>query len=227
MTKTLKILYRQAPATTIICLLIIVTYLITALQSHSFVDNLQNSSLAEHMVLSMPAMESSPLGPLRSIGTLFLHQGADHLIVNTVMLFLIGREIERSLGHAIFTGTFFTGGLGSSALVSYLQPYVPTVGASGAIFSLMVLLIGVAALKRMDLRAPIIYVLINVAFSFISPGVSWAGHMGGFGIGVVLLLAIRRSLRFLKRVLYFMLIALIIVMLWLVYSQPGLIHSFL
>ncbi|MDO4911021.1 MAG: rhomboid family intramembrane serine protease [Corynebacterium sp.] len=215
----LKRIYRQAPVTTVLCLVIIASYLITVVQSRSFAHNLSDSSLADDLVLYFPAMEDSPLGALRSVGTLFLHQGSSHLIVNTVMLFLIGREIERSLGHSLMAASFFTGGLGSSALVSYLQPFVPTVGASGAIFTLMVLLIGVNALKGRDLRAPIIYVLVNVGYSFTNPGVSWAGHMGGFAVGLILLAAIRKSIRLFKKILYIMLILLICTIGWMVYSQ--------
>ena len=62
----------------------------------------------------------------------------------------------------------------------------PTVGASGALFALMGLLIGVYRSRGLDLRAPIVLVVANVIYSFVAENVSVWGHLGGLLTGLLL-----------------------------------------
>ncbi|WP_368502612.1 rhomboid family intramembrane serine protease [Corynebacterium sp.] len=72
------------------------------------------------------------------------------------------------------------------------------VGASGALFALMALLLGVYRSRGLSLRAPIFFVLANVAYTFLASHVSLWGHLGGLCTGLILLpflFARRKSVR--------------------------------
>ncbi|MHA2787594.1 rhomboid family intramembrane serine protease [Corynebacterium sp. S7] len=92
---------RQAPATTVIALICVGVFLVTAVQSRSLGDLVWGSQLGIHMVLWGPFVSSEPLGALRAITSMFLHLDIGHLTLNMLFLLLIGREIERYLGTAL------------------------------------------------------------------------------------------------------------------------------
>lgn len=196
MTEWLRRWYRDVPATTTFTALAVLVWLVTAVQSRSLMANLSGSSLADAWILWGPAVLSSPLGPLRTIGAVFLHVDLSHLAINAFLLMLIGREVERYTGTALYAAAFFAGGIGASAAVLWMAPTTPTAGASGAIYALMVLLVGVALRRRADLRAPLILIAINLVYTFMSSSVSLWGHLGGLVFGLLMLgFVIHRSPR--------------------------------
>ena len=79
---------------------------------------------------------------------LFLHAGLGHLLINMLMLWMFGRELERSWGARRFLNYFFLCGVGAgliTVLVKYIPAFwghipsdVPTIGASGAIFGVLI-----------------------------------------------------------------------------------------
>lgn len=186
--RVLRRLFRQAPATFTLCAANVVVYLLTAVQSLSFLHNLDESSLAQHWVLYLPDMVDSIVGPLRAVGATFLHDGPVHLLFNIVMIYLLGREVEKKIGHALFSTVYFAGGVSGSALSVWLDPQHAVVGASGSAYALMAVFAGLAAKRRgsTDLRGAITLILVNLGFSVLSPGVSLAGHAGGLTAGIVM-----------------------------------------
>lgn len=73
----------------------------------------------------------------------FLHANLAHLGLNMLGLYMFGRDVESVLGGArfalLYSASLLTGGLTQLAVVSFLQvaePY-PTVGASGAVFGVL------------------------------------------------------------------------------------------
>src|SRR5258708_1545891 len=71
---------------------------------------------------------------------LFLHGSIFHWLFNMFILWMFGRELEVRWGTAYFLRYFFVCGIGAAACVLLLSPHsnVPTIGASGAIFGLLV-----------------------------------------------------------------------------------------
>lgn len=71
---------------------------------------------------------------------MFLHGGFWHLAINMFVLWMFGTELERTWGTAQFMKYYFLTGVGAGVLSLLLTPgsTVPTVGASGAIFGLLV-----------------------------------------------------------------------------------------
>lgn len=115
----------------------------------------------------------------------FLHAGIIHLGMNMLLLWFLSQELEPALGRARFVLLYVVALLGGSLGVLVVSPMSPTVGASGAVFGLM------GALIVLQLRAKQSpwqsgiggLVLINLAFTFMVPGISIGGHVGGLLAG--------------------------------------------
>ncbi len=71
---------------------------------------------------------------------LFLHGGLFHWLFNMLIFWMFGAELERRWGTAEFLKYFFITGLGAAACVLAIAPHstTPTIGASGAVFGLIV-----------------------------------------------------------------------------------------
>lgn len=120
----------------------------------------------------------------------FLHLGLLHLLVNVVLLWMLGRQLEQLHGTARFTGLYLASLLAGSFGVMLRDPLVLTVGASGAVYGLM----GAAAVYQLRHRGRAALwgsglgglLLINVVFTFGRPGISIGGHLGGLAGGALI-----------------------------------------
>ncbi|MDH3297402.1 MAG: rhomboid family intramembrane serine protease, partial [Gemmatimonadota bacterium] len=74
--------------------------------------------------------------PWTPVTYMFLHGGTMHLLFNMIVLFFFGPQLEQRLGGRHFLGLYFVSGL-VAALFSALTPLSPVVGASGAIYGVM------------------------------------------------------------------------------------------
>lgn len=171
---------REAPVTLSIIVACLTVFAVTAATSGSLYG-VEGSALGREMILWGPAEQ-----PWRLVTSGFLHLDVGHVAINMIMLLLIGREIEKFAGPALFAGIYLAGLLGSAAAVLWMNPLTPTAGASGALYTLFGVLIGVTARRGGDLRAPVVLVAANVAYSFLVPGISVWGHLGGLAVGLVL-----------------------------------------
>ena len=70
---------------------------------------------------------------------MFLHGGIWHLFINMLVLWMFGSEIERYWGRKEFLGFYFITGVGSGILTALfsLESTIPVVGASGAIYGVL------------------------------------------------------------------------------------------
>jgi len=111
----------------------------------------------------------------------FLHYGFFHLGLNMFVLYRIGPQIEQLLGQvqylALYFAAMFAGALGALLL----SPNSATAGASGAIFGLL----GAAAAYQISNKVNIwqsglgMLIAINLGITFLVPGISIGGHVGG------------------------------------------------
>jgi membrane associated rhomboid family serine protease len=126
----------------------------------------------------------------RLVTAAFLHYGPFHLAMNMLVLWFIGPALEEYLGHGRYALLYLVSGLAGSAGALLFSAGSPTVGASGAIWGLM----GAALI----LEARRIYVfggqalglvVLNLAITFLIPGISIGGHIGGLIGGALSVLA--------------------------------------
>lgn len=133
----------------------------------------------------------------RLITATFLHGGLLHLGMNMLVLWFIGPALEDYFGHARYLLLYVVSGLAGSAGALVWSPSVPTVGASGAIWGLM------GAALILEWRRIYVFggqalglVVINLALTFLIPGISRGGHIGGLiggAAAALVFLALRRS----------------------------------
>lgn len=184
MVELLRKYFAGAPVTFLLSAAILAVYLVTAVQSGSLERNWVDSTLAQDWILFAPEMHD-PVAMLRAVGSMFIHLGATHMALNLFMLGLLGPELERAIGSRQFAAGYFIAGLGGSLAVMFMDTLAPTAGASGALYGLMAFLVALAARRKMDLRAPLVLVAVNVVFSLVSGNVSLWGHLGGLIAGAI------------------------------------------
>lgn len=130
---------RDTPATALIAIVCTIAWLITAVQARTLGATFYDSALAADWGLWGPEY---PLAPQTALSSEFMHLDAGHLAVNMIMLLLIGREVERALGTGVYLAAYLVSCLGASAMILQFDFNTPTVGASGALFALMAMLVG-------------------------------------------------------------------------------------
>ncbi len=140
--------------------------------------------------------------PLTLLTSLFIHGNLLHLLGNMLYLWIFGNNIEDFLGFFRFIIFYLLSGLGASLVHIILHPgsMVPLIGASGAIAGVLgayFLLFPGARVVTLVLwwivPVPAFFVLgiwfvgqvMNIG---IGGGVAWFAHVGGFLIGMALIL---------------------------------------
>jgi len=122
----------------------------------------------------------------------FLHAGLFHLGMNMLLLWWFGAPLEQGLGRARFVALYAVSLLAGAAGALLLSAQTPTVGASGAVFGLF----GAAfVLERQAgiTRGPAFTIIVlNLLLTFVVPGISIGGHLGGLAGGAVAMLALTR-----------------------------------
>jgi len=122
----------------------------------------------------------------RLVTPIFLHGGLLHFGFNSFMLLQLGPMVESRYGTERFWLIYLLSGVAGSA-ASQLPRYVITVGASGAIFGLIGLLLvynwrfgGVFGdVKTLLIR----FAIYMVILSFVFPNIDHLNHLGGFVCG--------------------------------------------
>ena len=117
----------------------------------------------------------------------FLHSGVMHIGFNMYLLWQLGLQMERVVGPIRFGVIYLTSLLGGSFGAVLLDPHLPAVGASGAVFGLIgytVFLYRSRGIGLFDTGLGFL-IVINVLLSF-RGGVSLGGHGGGLLTGFLL-----------------------------------------
>jgi len=117
----------------------------------------------------------------------FLHASLFHIGFNMVFIWMIGRSLEPAVGVARFVVVYLASLVCGSLGVMLIEPGSVVVGASGAAFGLLGALIVEARSRGIDLWATGLpqLALLNFAITFLFPGISIGGHLGGFVGGLL------------------------------------------
>ena len=124
----------------------------------------------------------------------FIHLGPIHLAFNMFVLYQYGSLVERMYGPIEYAVIYLLCAAGGSVLTILVDPLQSAAGASGAIFGIVGLLFVVSrrhhAVLGREARGMIAgiggFVVYLLVFTFIVPGISWTGHIGGLLVGAVL-----------------------------------------
>jgi membrane associated rhomboid family serine protease len=133
----------------------------------------------------------------RLISASFLHYGPLHLGMNMLVLWFIGPALEDYFGHWRYLLVYLVSGLAGSAGALIWSPDVLTVGASGAIWGLMGAALVLEARKIWVFGGQAMgLVVFNLLITFLIPGISIGGHIGGLiggGLCALAFSSFRRS----------------------------------
>lgn len=131
----------------------------------------------------------------RLLTSVFMHFGINHIMNNMLILFILGDNLERALGHIKYLLFYLLCGVGANVvsmlvnLGSYRE--VVSAGASGAIFGvigglLYAVLINRGQLEDLSTRQLVFVIACSLYFGFTSTGVDNAAHIAGLLTGIVL-----------------------------------------
>lgn len=158
----------------------------------------------EHGVLVSSALDSSGnvIGVAegewwRLVTAAFLHYGPLHLGLNMIVLWFIGPALEEYLGHGRYALLYLVSGLAGSAGALVWSGGAPTVGASGAIWGIMGAALVLEARKIYVFGGQAMgLVVFNLVITFLIPGISIGGHIGGLiggGLAALAFSSFRRT----------------------------------
>lgn len=139
----------------------------------------------------------------RLVTSMFLHGGLLHIGFNMLVLWQAGRLVERMFGSARFLALYMIAGVCGSLASVLWNPYVNSVGASGAIFGIIGGLFafirrpdsGVPGTVVKDLRGSLSgFLIFNLVAGLVYPHTDNAAHIGGLVGGYLAGFVLARSL---------------------------------
>jgi len=129
---------------------------------------------------------------------MFLHGGLFHILFNMFVLWMFGCDIERAWGTKEFLKYYFITGVGAGFFTFFLSfnSHIPTIGASGAIFGILVAFAmmfpdrPVYLYFLFPIKAKYLVVFFAVieffaSFRHTSDGIGHFAHLGGMVIGYI------------------------------------------
>jgi membrane associated rhomboid family serine protease len=129
---------------------------------------------------------------------MFLHGGILHLLFNMFVLYMFGTTLESAWGSSRFIKFYFICGIGAGLLNAVVTPGspVPTVGASGAIYGLLmafgilfpeqfIYIWGVFPVKAKFFVIGIGIIEFLTALSTTRSGIAHIAHLGGMLFGLI------------------------------------------
>ena len=131
----------------------------------------------------------------RLITSTFMHFGINHIMNNMLILFILGDNLERAVGHIKYLFFYLICGVGANvvSMIINMSGYrnVVSAGASGAIFGVIGGLLYAVAVNRGQLedlstRQLVVVILCSLYFGFTSTGVDNAAHIAGLIIGIIM-----------------------------------------
>lgn len=117
----------------------------------------------------------------------FLHSGILHVGFNMYLLYLMGQILEPALGRVPFTVAYFFSLLAGAFGVLLLDPAQLTVGASGAVFGLMGVLVVFQRSRGQSIFDSGLggLLILNLVLTFAVSNISIGGHLGGLIGGLI------------------------------------------
>jgi rhomboid protease GluP len=137
----------------------------------------------------LPAVQAGEY--YRLITPIFMQIGLSHFIFNVFSIFMFVSVLEHLIGRGRFIIIYLVSGIAGYVTTFLFSTNYLSLGASGAIFGVLGAFLYLSRKKSVMLdeasRKTIIPILIlNLIFTFIDPGISITGHIGGFVVGYAL-----------------------------------------
>jgi len=165
-------------------------YIIIAVCVLVYLLQMSLPSITNGLELSRSSLLS---GPWTLVTYMFLHASLWHILFNMLMLFFIGRLLERQIGSVRFLGLYLVSGILAGLVQVLLFPAFPVVGASGAIMGLL----GALTILLPNLRIYLYFIpmklwqltILLVVFDLLFLGkgdmVAHGAHLVGLAVGLL------------------------------------------
>ncbi|MDE2980539.1 MAG: rhomboid family intramembrane serine protease [Gemmatimonadota bacterium] len=138
-----------------------------------------------------------PFQPWTVVTYMFLHGGFGHILFNMLMLFFFGPRLEERLGSRTFIWFYLACGVGG-ALLSFMTPFSAIVGASGAIYGVVIgfarywprediYIWGILPIQARMLAIFMVALSLFAGFTGAQDGIAHFAHLGGLLAGWVFL----------------------------------------
>lgn len=120
----------------------------------------------------------------RLLSASFIHIGYQHLILNLIFIYFLGKIVENNFGHWRFMFIFLISGIAGN-LFSFAFDTGLSAGSSTVIFGLFGAYFSLyfAYPNNMEIRQQsssfVILILFNLLFDIFMPSISLVGHLGG------------------------------------------------
>lgn len=130
----------------------------------------------------------------RILTALFLHADIHHIVNNMLLLFFMGKIVEKQVGHARFLIIYLLSGIGGNLFSGcwelILGSYFSSIGASGAVFGVNGALLILVFLKNgpvenISRRGILLMTALSVYNGFTVENINNAAHIGGLMIGLL------------------------------------------
>jgi membrane associated rhomboid family serine protease len=131
---------------------------------------------------------------------MFLHGGVLHIFFNMLFLWMMGSELERYWGSREFVKYYMVTGVGAGVINAFVQPHstVPIIGASGAIFGIIIafgmafpdrelLLYFFIRIKAKHFAVLIGFLELISLLALPNAGIARFAHLGGLVVGYLYL----------------------------------------
>lgn len=153
-----------------------------------FVAQLAFPQITRELMLVPAAVLSRPW---TALSYMFLHGGLWHLVFNMIALYFFGPRVEARLGAKKFLWLYFISGVTAAALSFVFTPRAAIVGASGAVFGVLLAFamywprerIYIWAVLPIEARWLVIILAVTSLWFGLSGqagGVAHFAHLGGF-----------------------------------------------
>jgi membrane associated rhomboid family serine protease len=169
--------------TTVLTALMVLVFLAQVAQGQEILGRVDLSTVAGDLALVGPLVQDGEWW--RLVTSAFVHSGLVHIGFNAYLLWYLGGALERYAGTARMVAIFVISVLWGSAGALLLEPEAATVGASGGVFGLMAAIFLLERTRGVALFGSSIGALIalNLFLTFLIPGISVGGHLGGLAGG--------------------------------------------
>ncbi|MGG7078044.1 rhomboid family intramembrane serine protease [Clostridium sardiniense] len=187
--------FRESPVTSILILINVIVFIITAIVSKSIVD-INTRVLIEFGAKVNYLINQGEVW--RLITCAFLHGGIMHISFNMYSLFIVGTVVEKIYGWKKYLSIYLFSSITSSLLGYILGPNMISVGASGAIFGILGAFLWFALREKKHLQRGVLgniiaVIILNLYIGFTSSSIDNLGHIGGFIGGFILSIPFYRS----------------------------------
>lgn len=131
--------------------------------------------------------------PWTPVTYMFLHAGFGHLFVNMLGLFFFGPRLEDRLGGRSFLVLYFLSGLGGALFSFVFNPVAAVVGASGAVFGVLlgfayywpddqIFLMGILPMPAWVFVVGLVAISLYSGISGAQGSVAHFAHLGGLAL---------------------------------------------